>query len=149
MSTFWKRVGIWIMNCFYSTCFAATHSESFLTPLKPLINYIQARYALRIVGTHPFANPASACLPPNPPIHWDTKPLKCVFPFKHRNVIYRPRAWNSKSENCATTHLPIDKVHSKLVPLTSLNKLMLQYHKASLLPVIDAPNLHKDCLTPN
>jgi hypothetical protein len=50
--------------------------------------------------------------------------------------------------NLTTTHLPIDKVLSKLVPLMSLNKLMPRYYKASLPPVIDAPNLHKDCLTP-
>jgi hypothetical protein len=113
------------------------------------MNYIPARYALRLVGTHPFVNPASARQPINSLIHWDHKPPKRIFPFKHRNAVYRPRSWNSKSKNHTTTHLPIDKVLSKLVPLTSLNKLMPRYYKATLPSGIDGPNLHKDCLTPN
>src|ERR1700704_6401921 len=67
MSTFWRKIAIWVTNCFHSTSSAAVHSESFLTPIPPLINFIQSKYAIRIIGIHPFINPASARLPPHRP----------------------------------------------------------------------------------
>jgi hypothetical protein len=63
MSSIWRKIGIWVTNCFYSSCYAAVHAESFLTPLPPRIKFIQAKYALRITGIHPFINPASSRLP--------------------------------------------------------------------------------------
>src|SRR6266849_3725416 len=140
---------IWITKCFHSASYVAVFSESVLTPLPPLINFIQARYALRIVGTHPFSNPASARLPPSSPIHWDPKPPKRTFHFKHRFGAYTPKPWNSKSDNRILTHLPVDKVLSRLLPLTTLNPLMPRYYKAPLPPGIASPNLGLDGLTPN
>jgi len=149
MSSFWRKIGIWITNCFHSASYAAVHSESFLTPLPPLLKYIQTKYALRTVGTHPFINPASARLPHNAPIHWDPKPPKRTSHFRNRLGIYFPRAWNSTSKHHATTHLPIDKVVSRLVPLCAIKQLMRRNFKAPLPVGIDAPNLHLDSFTPN
>jgi len=149
MSTFWRKIAIWVTNCFHSTSSAAVHSESFLTPLPPLINFIQSKYAIRIVGIHPFINPASARLPPSAPIHWSPKPPKRTFPFKNRRGIYAPRAWNSTSKHQSSTHLPVDKVLSRIVHLTHIKPFLPRNYKAPLPPGIDAPNLHREAFTPN
>jgi len=149
MSSFWRKVGIWVTNCFHSSSYAAVHAESCLIPIQPLLNLIQAKYALRITGTHPFCNPASARLPPNPPIHWSPAPPERTPHFKNRKGIYLPRKWFSTSKKSALTYLPVDKVLSRLMPLMSLKPLMPRYYKAALPPGIDSPNIGEDDLTPN
>src|SRR6266849_5548302 len=37
MSSFWRKVGIWITNCFHSSSYAAVHSESCLPPIPPCL----------------------------------------------------------------------------------------------------------------
>jgi hypothetical protein len=149
MSSFRRNMGIRVTNWFHTASYAAVHAESFLTTLHPLIKFIQTKYALRITGIHPFINHASARLPHNAPIPWSSKPPKRSFHFKHRLGIYFPRAWNSTSKHQASTHLPFDKVISRLVPLTHIKKYMPRNYKAPLPPGIDAPNLHLIDFMPN
>src|SRR6266852_5137974 len=42
MSSFRRKVGIWVTNYFHSSSYAAVHSESCLPPIPPLVNFIQA-----------------------------------------------------------------------------------------------------------
>jgi hypothetical protein len=91
ITSFWRKIGIWVTNYFHSSSYAAVQLESFLPSLPPLIKFIQTKYALRIIGTHPFKNPTLARFPPNAPIYWIPKPPKRFFHFKHRLGIYFSR----------------------------------------------------------
>jgi hypothetical protein len=55
----------------------------------------------------------------------------------------------STSKHLACTHLLVDKVISRLLPLTLIKKYLPRNYKALLLPDIEAPNLYLDDCTLN
>jgi len=62
MSVFWHRVCRWIINCFSSTNLVCLHREACLPPLPVLVRHQRRLAGLRLIGSPPEINPATARL---------------------------------------------------------------------------------------
>ena len=67
MSIFWHQVCRWITNCFSSINITCLHREACLPQLRVLIRHQRRLAGLRLLGSPPGVNPATACLPKSLP----------------------------------------------------------------------------------
>ena len=119
MNGFWHRVQKWTTNNFYSTPTSILAREACLPPIVSYCRYRRRLAALRVACAPPYANPASARLPPSFPSlstfraqdssRHHTKGLSSVDP---------PLDWKSKvPSRPLRKYLPIDALAHLTLPL--------------------------------
>jgi len=119
MDSFWHRVQYWTTNNFFSTPTSILSREACLPPVISYCRYRRRLAALRVACAPPYANPASARLPPS---FSSLSSFRAQDSSRHLTIglssVYLPLSWQTKTPSPPIRqHLLVDALAHLTLPL--------------------------------